>query len=63
VKDNDTNGIALLLLDSDLHACGFCSFPKLREVLEPFGRSRRVSNVAWYDVKSYRIDYTYYVLR
>jgi hypothetical protein len=51
VKDNDSNGIALLLVDFNLNACGCCSFPKLREVLEPFGRPRRVSNVQRYDVK------------
>jgi hypothetical protein len=51
MKNNDANGIALLLLDLNLHTRGLCSISKLRQVLQPLGRPRRVPNVRRYDVK------------
>ena len=39
VKHDQRGGIAVLLLDAHLHACGLRAFPKLGEVVEPLARA------------------------
>ena len=45
VKHDDASRVTMLLLDANLHTCRLSTFPKAGEVLKPFRRAPRESNV------------------
>ena len=51
--------IAVLLLDTNLHASGFGTLPQLRQVLEPFSRASREWNVRRSGVKDEQLGFAY----
>jgi hypothetical protein len=59
VKNDDASRIAVLLLDSNLHASSFCAFPQLGQVLEPFSRAPREWNVRRGGVKDEQLGLAY----